>query len=306
MKKSLFSLTAAASVALAGGASAAITIDGSLDGSGEYGTILATQLNGTGFGDNTIAAADDADGSELNNAYGVVQDGNLNLFLGGNLAGFNKLAIFIDTGAAGGQNVITGATGLPGNYTGMTFDAGFNATNFISVTSGNNPAEIFVDYSDLVADAGGYAGTTSSASAGTLTGGSNGLGGNLLLTIDNSNIAGVTDSDATGAAAVTTGTELAISLAELGNPTGDIRVAVLINGGNHDFLSNQFLGSLAAGIGNLGNDGAGNFTDGNLNNIDLNQYTGDQFFTVSNVPEPASLALVALGGVAMLGRRRSA
>lgn len=285
-------------VAIAGSASA-VTIDGSLDV--DYGSALSVQQVPTGFGDNSIAAVDDADGSELDNAYAAIADGNLYLFFGGNLAGFNKLAIFIDNGSGLGQNVVTGATGLPGTYTGFTFDSGFNATNFISVTSGNNPAEIYVDYSDIVGDTGGYAGTTSSASDGTLTGGSNGVGGALFATINNANTAGVTGSDAAGAGAVTTGMEIAISLAALGNPSSDISVSAFINGANHDFLSNQVLGSLPTGTGNLGGDGAGTFT-GNVSGIDFNDYAGNQYFTVA-VPEPASVVLIGLGGLLMLRRR---
>ncbi len=53
----------------------------------------------------------------------------------------------------------------------------------------------------------------------------------------------------------------------------------MINGQNHDFLSNQALGAFAPPQGNLGGDGAGTFT-GNLSGIDLTQFAGDQFFTI--------------------------
>ena len=50
----------------------------------------------------------------------------------------------------------------------------------------------------------------------------------------------------------------------------------------HNYASNQFLGGLAAPQGNLGGDGLGNFT-GSLN-FDLNNFSGDQFFVLSQGP----------------------
>jgi hypothetical protein len=88
----------------------------------------------------------------------------------------------------------------------------------------------------------------------------------------------------------TTGIEISIPLAALGLATPNFKVCAFINGGSADFLSNQFLGSLASGQGNLGNDGAGNYIDGN------------QYFIV---PAPSSLALLGLGGL-VAGRRRRA
>ncbi len=44
----------------------------------------------------------------------------------------------------------------------------------------------------------------------------------------------------------------------------------------------------------------------NATGTDLNSQFFDNFVVQSNVPEPASFALLALGGLAMLGRRRSA
>src|ERR1700730_6291128 len=74
---------------------------------------LATQTINTSFGDSTYAGTPpDANGSELDAAYGVVKNGNLNLFFSGNLQGNgNHLAIFIDDGAAGGQNTLNISNG---------------------------------------------------------------------------------------------------------------------------------------------------------------------------------------------------
>ena len=76
---------------------------------------------------------------------------------------------------------------------------------------------------------------------------------------------------------MTTGVELGIDLADLGSPTGPIKFCVLVNGSNHDYASNQFLGALAPPQPNLGGDGTGTFT-GTLV-IDMNNFAGEQFFT---------------------------
>jgi hypothetical protein len=113
-------------------------------------------------------------------------------------------------------------------------------------------------------------------------------------------------ADQLAAAAVQTGIELAIPLSAIGNPDPqDIKISAMINGSNHDYLSNQFLGGLAPPQGNLGGDAVGGFT-GTGGGIDLNaSYAdGEQYFYV--VPEPATLVLfgLTLAGVAC-GRRRS-
>jgi hypothetical protein len=72
-----------------------------------------------------------------------------------------------------------------------------------------------------------------------------------------------------------------------------------VNGGNHDYASNQFLAPLPAGTGNLGGNGSGTFT-GNVGGLDMTQFAGNQFFTV---PTPAAAGLFGLAALAA-GRRR--
>jgi hypothetical protein len=90
---------------------------------------------------------------------------------------------------------------------------------------------------------------------------------------------------------VTTGLEISIPLADLGNPTGPVDVLADINGGGDTYLSNQLLPGLPVSSGNLGTS---TFNFGS---------TPGQFFVVP-APEPGTLALGALSGLALLAVRR--
>lgn len=292
MKKSIFSLTAAASVALVGGASAAVVLDGAL-GSDTYGAALYTNTDSpTGFGDNSNADPVFANGSEIDQVFGTFDGGNLNLLVAGNLeTNFNRLVVFVDS-ISGGQNVIDGSTtdtssggGLINDYNGLTFDAGFEADFMLVYNGGNDPIEAFSDFVSI-GDTGSFVG--GSGAGNTVINGSGAFAG-LGIDLNNSNILGVTDAATVGSDLVTTGVEFVVPVSLIGDPTGEVKITAFVAGGG--FLSNQITGG-AAGGANLGNS------------PDLSAVAGDQFVTV--IPEPASLALVALGGVAMLGRRRSA
>ena len=299
-------------------ASAAPILDGTLDAS--YG-LRSVQTVETQFGD-----AIPAGGSELDAAYARVEGGTLYLMLTGNLeSNFNKLNIFIDS-VAGGENVLTNDAlnggnnpvndGWAGKYAGFTFDAGFEADYMLILSNGNFGGDQFNAQFAVI---GG--GAAAFEAATDIFGGSlSGSNANALpiagvgVAFDNSNTAGVTGgtaaADQIAAAAVTSGIELAIPLSALGNPDPlDILVSVMINGSNHDYLSNQFLGGLMPPQGNLGGDGAGGFT-GTVGAIDLNTgayAAGDQYFSVASrsaAPEPSAMALIGLGIAAVLGRRR--
>lgn len=304
MSRRLRSASMVLPVVLLGGsfAFAAPAVDGTRDV--DYGSALSVQQTPTGFGDSNTGAVDTANGSELDAAYGTVANGRLYIFLSGNLeTNFNKVDIFIDS-ASGGTNVLGTLSNNQGNFnnmTGLTFDTGFAPDHWVSATAGNSPTSIFVDYGNLQTQSGFFAGSTTPGSNGTLTGGNGGPP--ILFTFNDSNTTGVTSSTAPNdAASVTTGMELSMSLADLGYTSGNINVSAFINNGDHNYLSNQVLGSLPSGTGNLGGDGAGNFT-GNASGINFNNFAGNQFFTVS-VPEPGSIGLISLVGLALVSKRR--
>jgi hypothetical protein len=149
------------------------------------------------------------------------------------------------------------------------------------------------------------AGTIPAGNVGTNASGS-ALTHNLDFAINDNNAAGV--AGGTGAAntadaqAVTTGMEFSIDLADLGNPANGtiINIAAMINNGDHNYLSNQILGSLPV-HGNLGGDGNGGFT-GTLGGVHLEQLDGLQYFSIV-VPEPATMSLL-IAGLSALGLRR--
>jgi PEP-CTERM motif len=251
----------------------AVALDGSLDADG-YGTAVAVQTVQTGFGDNK---------SELDAAYARVQGDRLFLMFTGNLESvWNRLDVFIDS-VPGGMNQVTRPASV---FDRLTFDAGFapdflieniaGPSNFIfqfaefgsDITTGR---DTFVDVFD------GQAEGTAQTATGVNLGFSFGLG------FDNSNTAGVTGgsdaADQAAAAAVTTGIELAIPLAAIGNPSGPFKVLAMVNGAGGNFLSNQLLGGLEPPQANLGSDGQGNLY-ATLGLLDLNDFAGDQYFIV--------------------------
>lgn len=284
------------------------TIDGTRDAL--YGTPIVVQDTPTGFGDSNLGQVDYANGSELDAAYAYVDTTNsiLYLFLAGNLeSNFNKLEIFFDT-VAGGQNRLRGDNsgvdfgglnrmGDNGSGNGLTFDSDFEADYWIGITGGGSPYALYANWAQLLTSGGGpgyYLGTTGAASNGILTGGTN--PNSIYITINNSNTGGVTGSvaDATAAAAVSTGVELAIPFAAIGitsTPT-TIKISAFINGGGHDFVSNQVLGGIG-GRGNLGEP----------RNVNFANIAGNQYFMVV-VPEPASLIALGVGLAGLLGLRR--
>jgi hypothetical protein len=329
-----FSMTRSASVtsiavvlALAGIASAQPTVDGTRDAL--YGPAITVQSVQTQFGDANPPG--NLGGSELDAAYARIQGGRLYVMLTGNHEpNFNKLEVFIDS-APGGENVLTntpqydfggGGGWISQNMGGMTFDAGFTADYHLFSRWGSGTGAYSVDFVNR--QGGGSSmvpGSTGSSpdavglvASGVVAAGSLGpnasgtaLTQDLFFAFNGNNNAGVTGgtgpADQMAAAAVTTGMEFSISLADLGNPVdGVIRIAAMIDNGDHNYLSNQILGGLPGGTGNLGGDGAGGFT-GSLSGVNFNNFAGLQYFEIV-VPAPGTVGVLAFAGFAAIGRRR--
>ncbi|MEZ6242331.1 MAG: GC-type dockerin domain-anchored protein [Phycisphaerales bacterium] len=120
---------------------------------------------------------------------------------------------------------------------------------------------------------------------GSLPSGSLPPAGLIQVAINNSNVAGVTAADAgspsvAGAAAVNTGIEIRIDLAELGwDGVQDILLGGYITNGGFDYVSNQVLGGLPdseAPAENLGE----------VHNIDFSAIEGNQYVNLSAPANP--------------------
>ncbi len=265
------------------------TIDGTVDV--EYGPPASVQNVGTDFGNSDLGVIDWANGSELDVGHAFVSGGYLYLFLGGNLeSNYNKLEVFIDC-KAGGQNRLRGDNrdvdynglnrmGDDGSANGLTFDEGFAADYWLGVTCGGPTFTVYSNCSELLTDGGeGAGGYLGAAGAGVAMVAGNGI----EIALNNSNIGGVPfGSDAASGKGVTTGVEFKIPVSVLGYTDGPIRVCAIINGGGHDFVSNQVLGGCGAGQDFLGEP----------RNVNFNNVAGDQWFVVPGTdaaPCPADL-----------------
>ncbi|MCF6237866.1 MAG: hypothetical protein L3J79_03485 [Candidatus Marinimicrobia bacterium] len=108
------------------------------------------------------------------------------------------------------------------------------------------------------------------------------IAGLVQISIDNSNVAGVTDTtaNAAAAAAVNTGIEISIDLDELGwDGSQDILMAGWIANDSFSFISNQVIGGIPDGSDNVGPRDA---DDDGINDLDWGTIAGDQFLNLSN------------------------
>ena len=180
---------------------------------------------------------------------------------------------------------------------GSQFSPGFQAT--FAFDMNDYAGTLYSEEYNLVGGSqvsGGYVGALGHSATG-IYGGSD--GGVTSLYLNNNHVstmgtACATLSGATSGANTTTGLELAISLSDIGYTGGSVEVLADINGGGDGYLANQFLPGLGVGTGHLGTT-MFNFSS-----------ALDEFFTVVPVPEPSSMALLGLSGLAslLIARRR--
>ncbi len=288
----------ALALAVCAGAASGQVIDGA-NFTAEYGPTLFTQNVGTQFGNSTDPGPENSNGSEIDSLFAKLDGGFLYVGVGGNLeTNFNKLNLVLDF-RSGGQNTLLGLPNL-GNLDGLTLDAGFDADVVLSYTNGNPPqtgtgSGLFEHYLDgaNVGGGGGFLGGGVKFNIGNIVG--NLDGASIEVTSDHSNVGGVgsfgnpNDSDP---GLVATGVEWKIDITALGwDGVSQVKIAGWINGGSNDFLANQVIGGLPDGTGNLGGPGGVNFA-----NIDGNQFVV--------IPAPGAFALIGMGGLVALRRRR--
>lgn len=310
-----FGIAVVALVAAAGAVQAQ-AIDGVLTGGDGYGAPVFIQGVQTGFGPAP-------NGSELGAIYCKSDATHLTLFFAGSLErNFNKLNVFFDT-KSGGQNTLTSSNptndGWASKYNGFTFDTGFNADYMMIFRRGFDDSvapfgsDVFdVDFAEIGGSNGGRLGRALTVTPnGTLL--NNPIGSlpafaavvgytNSSTSIGGGNGSAVNPADAL---ALTGGIELRLPLSSLGLSAGQtFLLSAHITNGDHNYLSNQFAGSLPTGQANLGSDGTGAFfgEGPGPRGVNLNQWVGNQYVLI---PAPGAMSLLALGGL-LVGRRRRA
>jgi hypothetical protein len=266
-----------------------------------YGTPLVVQDTLTQFGNSNLGRPDIANGSEMDSAYGVVYQGTLYLVLAGNFeSNGNKFEIFFDTRAGGQNRLLATNPGTPNvgllrmsedpndpNLPGLTFQTGFEADFWVSFNVFGNPPSIYVDYAELYVSPANPgvlyycgAGLTKCATVGGQLMGGDPNAPQVLMTVDNSNVAGVDGGTGAGDGSnVFTGAEFAIPLSAIGNPAGSFTITAFVNGQQHDFVSNQVLG----GLSGLTTDNLGEPRIVNFQTVAFGVQTP---FTVPTAPTP--------------------
>ena len=322
-----FAILCGATMAFSGMAYAVPTIDGTLTPGEGYSTApLAVQTVTSNTGS---ALPFDSDGSrspsqnQLSNAYGFIDTTNnqLDLFLGGSIDLSNEyLSIAVDanpnTGVAtlnpgvhSGTNDtgnVSSAVGHGNGYQNIVFDAGFRPETLLTFQfDGGN-----IVYDDNLLTGTQYVENnfrSNPANGPTTIGPAAGdTAGSLTATIaDNRALSGTLETAATSATA-TTGFEIGISLADLGYVAGSpINVSAFITQGSGTSMTDQVLASNPGADPTLDPYEQYNFDFTAAQGPGGHNAPGNQYFTVNPpaaTPEPASLSLLALGGLALVRR----
>ncbi len=270
----------------------AVTFDGTGIPTDFSGSLKATQINPTSFGDTWGNGA----GSELDQVF--VAAGNRNgldglyIAITGNLepkvSGDANAYVILIEAAPGGSNVLTpkpGDPGVPGtvaNLNGTTLDVGFNPTRAIAFNNWANT--VYVDSVDLIGNTGTYLGSRPVNGGGAFL--ENSL--NSEFAYNNTNTVGVTGDDtktpeqnAIDAATAGSGMEAFFCWADLGvNPWDaptSVKIMVLLDSAT-GYMSNQTLPGLGGGQGNLGFLGGPEGGPGSM--VDYTNVGGNQFAVV--------------------------
>ncbi len=150
-----------------------------------------------------------------------------------------------------------------GSGNGLTFDAGFEADYILKMNG--NTTDLFFDMTDLGNGTKAFLGSITPGSSGTLT-------DDLEAALNNSNTSGVAAGSGTDdGSGVATGVELKIPYGLIGNPTGPIKVCLVLTDSGVTTMANQTLPGLG-GSANLGDP----------QDVDLGSETGDQFVSIVN------------------------
>lgn len=269
---------------------AAPMIDGTVMPTEGY-SLLAVQTHNSSAANDTF---------ELNSLHAQLTNTDLYLGIPQNLGGGLATVVFLDTDSNQGVatlNIPSTSSFLAGQN-GLAFDNGFLPDWALIVTSGaaSSPANTFYDLLDLNTVAPSTFLGMDLLNDGLSTGITGGA-----AAFDNTNTAGVSvpaTLPGTGGATATTGLEVQLNASLLfgvgGQFNDEVCLMVVQTDTGSTYLNNQVLpaglvpGPLPAlGWGPAGIPGAVT--------TDFNNYAGDQFVCINNVPEPSSLILLCIG-----------
>ena len=302
---------------------AQIVVDGTLDATGYTRVATQTCNTGFGDNQSELNAMYTAfEGSRLFIMLTGNLEGNFNkleIFFDSVAGGENTLSStpeydFPDNDPPAWNSQRLGNILNPGVGPGLTFDSAFIADYHMFVRRGFDPNAAKFDFNvldlDFIDRLGGtqqlidgnakrvafdfdaQVGSGSVEPGELANNAANGvINSNIDFALNNNNMAGVSGDtnvtvDTAAAEAVMTGIELSIDVSDLGldaQQAGTIKVMAIVNGSNHDYVSNQILPGLPELSGNLGADNAGTFL-GDLPAVDFEVLAGEQFHCIEYAP----------------------